>query len=125
MKIPDLFKTILLSVILGIFSQAATAQAPAKVSDGIMTNANGMTLYTFDKDADGKSACAGPCLANWPALLAQDSDKSSGDYTVIARDDGKKQWAFKGKPLYLWVKDKNPGDKTGDGVNGTWHVAKP
>jgi predicted lipoprotein with Yx(FWY)xxD motif len=125
MKVFNTFKVLLLTVILGTFASAASAQAPAKVTDGTLTNAGGMTLYTFDKDTDGKSACSGPCLANWPALAAQDSDKASGDYTVIARDDGKKQWAFKGKPLYLWAKDKNPGDKTGDGVNGTWHVAKP
>lgn len=44
---------------------------------------------------------------------------------TITRDDGAKQWAYKGKPLYLWTKDTKPGDKTGDGVNGVWKIAKP
>jgi len=42
----------------------------------------------------------------------------------VTRDDGSKQWAYKGKPVYLWVKDKKPGDKTGDGVREVWHVIK-
>jgi predicted lipoprotein with Yx(FWY)xxD motif len=58
-------------------------------------------------------------------LLATESDKPSGDYTLIMRDDGKKQWAVKGKPLYFWSKDSKPGDKTGDGVLKLWQTAKP
>jgi predicted lipoprotein with Yx(FWY)xxD motif len=50
---------------------------------------------------------------------------ASGDYSIVTRDDGKKQWAFKGKPLYYWVKDQKPGDQTGQGVNNVWQVAKP
>ena len=104
-----------------------TSSAPAKVADGVLTGPNGMTLYTFDKDAagSGKSTCNGPCATNWPPLMATDMDKGSGDYSVITRDDGKKQWAMKGKPLYYWVKDMKPGDKTGDGFNKVWQVAKP
>jgi predicted lipoprotein with Yx(FWY)xxD motif len=49
-------------------------------------------------------------------------DASSSDWTVITREDGSKQWAYKGKPLYLWIKDQKPGDKTGDGVNKVWHI---
>jgi predicted lipoprotein with Yx(FWY)xxD motif len=102
----------------------AFAQAPAQKMGGMMTNNAGMTLYTFDKDAGGKSACNGPCAGNWPPLMAGADDKASGDWSVIARDDGSKQWAYKGKPLYLWSKDQKPGDMTGDGNNGIWHVVK-
>jgi predicted lipoprotein with Yx(FWY)xxD motif len=103
------------------------AEAPAKVAGGVLTGPNGMTLYTFDKDAagSGKSVCNGPCATNWPPLMAAESDKASGEYTVITRDDGKKQWAMKGKPLYFWAKDAKPGDMTGDGFNKVWQVAKP
>ncbi len=103
------------------------AQNPAKMADGMLVGPNGMTLYIFDKDAagSGKSVCNGPCATNWPPLMASDSDKASGDYMVITRDDGKKQWAMKGKPLYYWAKDTKPGDKTGDGVQGVWHIVKP
>lgn len=127
MKLSHLFAAPLLA--LGLFGCAnmATAQMPATAKDGVLTNSAGMTLYTFDKDAagSGKSVCNGQCAANWPPLMAKDGDKASGDYSVVTRDDGGKQWAYKGKPLYLWVKDQKPGDKTGDGVNNVWRVAQP
>ena len=104
-----------------------TPAAPAMVSDGVLTGSNGMTLYTFDKDAagSGKSVCNGPCATNWPPLMAGGSATASGEYSVVARDDGAKQWAYKGKPLYFWIKDQKPGDRSGDGVNNVWRVAKP
>lgn len=109
------------------FAFSASAQMPGgvKSADGVLTNAAGMTLYTFDKDAGDKSACNGPCATNWPPLVAAADAKASGDWTLISRDDGARQWAYKGKPLYLWAKDQKPGDKTGDNVNNVWHVAKP
>jgi predicted lipoprotein with Yx(FWY)xxD motif len=126
-------KTNLMCALLASLTLAACAgggmyaAAPAKVMDGALTGANGMTLYTFDKDAagSGKSLCNGPCATNWPPLFAMDSDMASGDYSIVMRDDGKKQWAFKGKPLYYWNKDQKPGDRTGDGFNNVWHTAKP
>jgi len=120
--------TTTLSLTLAVLGGcAAIAAAPAKVADGVLVGPNGMTLYTFDKDAagSGKSTCNGPCATNWPPLMATASDTASGDYTVITRDDGAKQWAVKGKPVYYWIKDTKPGDKTGDGVNKVWQTAKP
>ena len=101
--------------------------APVMASGDMLTGSNGMTLYTFDKDpaGGGKSVCNDACATNWPPLLAMSGDAASGDYSIVTRDDGKKQWAVKGKPLYYWVKDQKSGDKTGDGVNNVWHVAKP
>ncbi|HQR97167.1 MULTISPECIES: hypothetical protein [unclassified Polaromonas] len=106
---------------------ASMSSHPAKVADGVLVGPNGMTLYTFDRDVtgSGKSVCNGPCATNWPPLMAAATDKASGDYTVITRDDGKKQWAMKGKPLYYWVKDTKAGDRTGDGVQNVWHIVKP
>lgn len=105
----------------------AAAPAPAKTEGGVLVGANGMTLYTFDRDpvGGGKSVCNGPCAANWPPLAAGADAKTGGDWSVITRDDGSKQWAYKGAPLYYWVKDQKPGDKTGDGFNNVWHSAKP
>jgi predicted lipoprotein with Yx(FWY)xxD motif len=106
---------------------ASAGSGPAMVSNGVLTNSAGMTLYTFDKDpaGSGKSVCNGPCAKNWPPLMAMASDMASGDWSVVTRDDGSKQWAYKGKPLYLWVKDQKPGDTTGDGFNKVWSLAKP
>ena len=109
-------------------SMTGGAMAPyTKVNDGMLVGGNNMTLYTFAKDAagSGKSMCNGPCATNWPPLLVDGSPALSGDYSVITRDDGKKQLAFKGMPLYFWVKDTKPGDKTGDGfLNGAWKIVK-
>ena len=93
---------------------------------GMLVGSNGMTLYTFDKDeaGSGKSVCNGPCATNWPPLFAQAGDMADGDWSVVSRDDGKQQWAFKGKPLYYWAKDQKPGDATGDGFNKVWRVAR-
>jgi predicted lipoprotein with Yx(FWY)xxD motif len=109
---------------LAVAGAALAQDAPAKRTGGMMTNNAGMTLYMFDKDAGGKSACNGSCAGNWPPLMAGSDAKASGDWLVITRDDGSKQWAYKGKPLYLWSKDQKPGDMTGDGFNGAWHVVK-
>ena len=108
------------------FAQAA---APAKVADAskgkALVDAKGMTLYTFDRDAAGKSNCNGQCAQNWPPLMAAADATASGDWSVVTRDDGAKQWAYKGKPLYTWVKDTQAGEVTGDGVNNVWHIAQP
>ena len=110
-------------------SSAASAQMlkTADTAKGkTFVDSKGMTLYTFDKDAAGKSACNGPCAENWPPLMAAADAKAAGDMTVVVRDDGKKMWAYKGKPLYTFKKDTKPGDTTGDGfLNGAWHMAKP
>lgn len=114
------------------FVLAATiAQAdPAKVAETAkgptLVDAKGMTLYTFAKDRGGMSVCNGKCAANWPPLTAAAGDKAMGDWSMITRDDGAKQWAYKGHPLYTWINDKKPGDITGDGfLGGAWKVAQP
>jgi predicted lipoprotein with Yx(FWY)xxD motif len=110
-------------VCASVFAGAQTMPAK-KAADGTWTDSAGKTLYIFDRDAGGKSACNGPCAVNWPPLMVVGAGTASGDWTIIVREDGGKQWAHKGKPLYTWSKDQNPGDKTGDGVNSVWHVAK-
>lgn len=100
--------------------------APVKYSGGVLVDSAGMTLYTFDKDpaGSGKSVCNDKCAVNWPPLKASAEDKPRGDYTIITRDDGSKQWAHNGKPLYLWIKDQKPGDMTGDGFNKVFHMVR-
>ncbi len=105
-----------------------TSSIPVKTEAGALVNPDGMTLYTFDRDqaaGAGKSVCNGQCAANWPPLTAAEDASPSGDYGIVTREDSKKQWAYKGRPLYLWIKDRKPGDKAGDDFNKVWHVAKP
>jgi predicted lipoprotein with Yx(FWY)xxD motif len=115
---------LLLSAMLAAATVSAQNAAPAAMKDGMLVGSNGMTLYTYDKDADGKSMCNGKCAENWPPLGADGASAASGDFSVVTRDDGKKQYAYKGKPLYHFIKDQKPGDKTGEGTNNVWHVAR-
>ena len=115
-------------VLAGCAQMAGMAgSAPARTVEGVLVNQDGMTLYTFDKDAagSGKSVCNGPCATNWPPLMASADAQASGGWTIITRDDGGKQWAYNGKPLYRWIKDQKPGDRTGDGFNNAWRLARP
>ncbi|HXW41745.1 MAG TPA: hypothetical protein VEK75_11105 [Xanthobacteraceae bacterium] len=125
-------KSVTVSFAFGVLSlglAAALAQTPATTADTgkgkALVDSKGMTLYTFDRDAAGKSNCNGQCAVNWPPLMAAADSKASGDWSVVTRDDGGKQWAYKGQPLYAFVKDAKPGDVTGDGVNNVWHIAAP
>ena len=89
----------------------------------VLTGANGMTLYTFDKDTAGVTNCYDKCATNWPPLMADAAAAAEGDFTIVDRTDGTKMWAYKGAPLYYWKDDKAAGDVTGDGVGGVWHTA--
>lgn len=123
-------KTILaLGLAAALLAGCATmnpAPAPAMMKDGMLVNASGLTLYTFDRDhaGSGKSVCNGTCAINWPPYLAAASAQPHGDYTIVVRDDGQRQWAFKGKPLYTWPEDQEPGDKYGDNKNKIWHIVQ-
>ncbi len=94
------------------------------MAGNVMTNAGGMTLYTYDKDEIGKSNCDGACAIYWPPLLSGAAAMPAGKLTLVTRDDGVKQWATEGKPLYTFADDKNPGDINGDGYKGIWHVVR-
>lgn len=118
-----------LALVLALGLPAVALADPAMTADTakgkILTTAAGMSLYTFDMDKDGKSACTGACASNWPPLAAGSSDMASGDWTLITRDAGVRQWVYKGKPLYTFKMDMAKGDETGDGVKGVWHLARP
>jgi predicted lipoprotein with Yx(FWY)xxD motif len=131
-KEKDMRKSFMLAiaVLTTVTAMAFAQMAPTKTGDStkgkVLTNDKGMTLYVFDKDSGGKSACNGPCAGNWPPLTASDSAMPMGDYSVFTREDGTKQWAYEGRPLYTWKDDKKTGDITGDGrLNGAWHIAQP
>lgn len=90
----------------------------------VMTDPKGITLYTYAKDTTGVSNCtAGKCLQNWPPYTAQSQTGTfPANITVIKRSDGTLQYAWKGMPLYYFIKDKDSGDSYGNGVGGVWSV---
>ena len=89
----------------------------------VLTDADGMTLYIFDKDEPGVTNCYDKCAVNWPPLMAEEGATAEGEFTLVDRTDGGQMWAYKGWPLYYWKDDMEPGDITGDGVGGVWHLA--
>jgi predicted lipoprotein with Yx(FWY)xxD motif len=103
--------SLIVTLTAALVTSVAVAQtAPTKIGDSakgkVLTSGSGMTLYVFDKDADGKSACNAACTGIWPPLAAPASATATGDYTIVARDDGSEQWAYKKRPLYNWKNDQ-------------------
>ncbi len=118
-------------LVVGTVASADSPPAPlkhAKVAQmgEVLVGPSGMTLYTFANDKEpGKSACTGPCAENWPPFKPEaNAPAPKAPLSIITRDDGAKQYAYKGKPLYYWKNDKKAGDATGHGVNNVWAVAK-
>jgi len=127
-----MIKTIAAGLILSTLALApvaalAATAVPAKLATTSMgkawVNTRGMALYTFEKDTATQSNCNGPCAVEWPPLRAKRGAKPSGEWTLVARADGRQMWAYDGHPLYSFVDDKKPGQVTGDGEDG-FHLAK-
>src|SRR5690554_4515282 len=108
--------TVMFAATTLIVAMAAHAQAPFDTQNGVLVDESGMTLYIFDKDiADsGQSSCYDGCATNWPPAEAAADAQADGDYTIIERKDGTRQWAYRGQPLYTYIKDNKAGDRTGD-----------
>ena len=96
----------------------------AAFAEGMMTDGDGMTLYIFDNDSGGASACYDDCAAKWPPYLAQAGEAAQEGWSQVGRKDGAMQWAYDGKPLYYFKGDHAKGDHMGDGMGGVWHMLK-
>ncbi len=96
-----------------------------------LITADGMTVYTYAKDTAGTSTCTGDCAKAWPPYTLMPKDRLAlgtglkGKLDLIKRDDGTMQVTYNGMPLYLFAKDKVPGDATGQNVGNVWAVVKP
>jgi len=98
----------------------------------IVVDANGKTVYTLSADSPGVSTCSGACANAWPPVLvdpamagAMMTDASMQGVGTLQREDGSMQLTINGMPLYGFVRDTQPGDANGQGVNafgGTWSV---
>jgi predicted lipoprotein with Yx(FWY)xxD motif len=132
-------KTAATSAATGSPSAASPAASATTVRIGdtslgkVLVDERGMTLYTFKNDPpnEGKSVCNGNCASIWPPVPAPASGNPSkpadaaGAIVVITRDDGSKQVAYAGQPLYRYTPDTAAGETKGEGVGGNWFVARP
>jgi predicted lipoprotein with Yx(FWY)xxD motif len=106
----------------------------AKTSLGrILVDSHGRTLYLFEKDKNGKSACSGQCAAAWPPLIAKSKPRAASGAKAsllgtTKRADGRRQVTYKGHPLYTFVKDTKKGQTNGEGVDAfgaLWWAVSP
>ncbi len=131
MKFVKLASTALSILAISAGSALAASHGNANVMSSTVGGVNyimnktHMALYTYDKDEKGVSNCYGECAAKWPPATLDANADMPESYTLIKRKDGTMQIAFKGKPLYSWVKDKKIGDISGDGIGGVWRLARP
>ena len=113
-------------------ASSATVLATAGTALGkVVVDADGRTVYVFDKDTPGSgtSACTGACLATWPPVTATSGDLTTdgvtGQVGTITRDDGTEQLTLGGMPLYSYSGDSHAGDVTGQAVGGIWWALSP
>ena len=125
--IEKIMKSIrLLSVLLFSFHALASAApaGPITEKEGVARDSAGRTLYVFSKDKPGTSNCAGDCNKSWPAFIAKLGAKATEDLSLVAREGGEMQWAYRGQALYFFAGDRTAGDMNGEGMAGVWHAAR-
>ena len=90
----------------------------------LFVNQDGLTLYTFkqDREQPGTSVCVDECAKMWPPVAAPADATPLGDWTTVQRPDESLQWAYKGQPVYIYVKDTHPGAIVGEKASGFWDV---
>lgn len=106
---------------------ATVAVASTELGD-VLVDGEGRTLYLFDNDSEGSSACSGDCAARWPPLIGEPSAGDGADASLlgtIERDDGTVQVTYAGHPLYRFAADSAPGDTQGQAVGDVWWVVAP
>jgi len=112
-------------LLVGDVVAADNGEAPLRRRNAVMVDIQGRGIYTYDLDTDpDRSVCDEMCRILWPPIIASDDAKPSGRFTLADRADGRKQWAWDGKPLYRWISDRRKGEANGDGVAGVWRLVR-
>ena len=96
----------------------------------LLVDSQGMTLYEFEKDKGPESTCYGECAKYWPPLLSKGEPQPSNGAEAsllgtTERKDGTMQVTYNGRPLYLFVEDKKPGEANGndfEGFGAEWYA---
>jgi predicted lipoprotein with Yx(FWY)xxD motif len=108
-------------------TSSATPQARAEVKlaetkiGKVLVGAQDRTLYLFEKDKNGKSACSGPCAQAWPPYVTEGKPKAgngvkAAQLGITKREDGTTQVTYNGHPLYYFIKDQKAGDTMGQHI---------
>jgi len=108
-------------------SSSSSAVKTATINGAtVLTNAKGLTLYSFAPDTMTTSNCNGTCAQLWPPVHGPVTSGPgvTGRLGTITRADGAIQATYNGHPLYTYVADTAPGQAKGNGLNasgGVWH----
>lgn len=86
-----------------------------------LQSSSNLPLYVYGPAASGKSVCNAACERQWMPLLAPAGEQPLGQWTILMRSDGRRQWAFDRYPVYTYLHDK-PDMPTADGADGVWHL---
>jgi predicted lipoprotein with Yx(FWY)xxD motif len=119
-------------------ASASTEGAPITVGTAsgvgkVLVDSKGLTLYYFQKDQNGESACYGACEKGWPPLTTEGKPQAGeGAMTsklgTTERKDGTTQVTYAGWPLYTFVEDKKPGEDNGTdskAFGASWYPLHP
>ncbi len=109
------------------------ATASGSLGTFLVAGAKKMTVYLFEADKGGSSACSGACASAWPPVTTTGTPTAGGGASsamlgTITRSDGSKQVTYNGHPLYYFVHDKAAGEVAGQGVKAfgaSWYVLAP
>jgi predicted lipoprotein with Yx(FWY)xxD motif len=82
------------------------------------------SIYVCDRDKSGAPTCTGECSRRWPPVIASKGSQPVGAWTLVKRADRSMQWRYRNRPVYTNANDK-PGETSGEGVEGVWHVVVP
>jgi predicted lipoprotein with Yx(FWY)xxD motif len=98
---------------------------PAQFERDRLVDRSGVSLYTYDRDVayGGKSVCTAACLETWRPFLAAPGARRVGEFALIPREAGERQWVYRGKPLFRYAGDRAPGDTYGHGADNLWRMA--
>jgi predicted lipoprotein with Yx(FWY)xxD motif len=128
---------VAVTVAVGTASAGASGTTRVQVRHGslgrYLVDGRGRSLYLFERDRGGRSACFGACAYAWPPLLAKGrvargAGVSSSKLGTIARRGGTRQVTYAGHPLYLYGGDSRPGQIRGEGLNqfgAPWDIVSP
>jgi len=96
------------------YGMDSTTAALSGRGEMVFADGRGMTLYTYAQDPVGKSVCVADCANEWIPVQVLAGAEAVGDWTIVTRTDGSKQWALRGKPVYTYVNDIDPGSVGGN-----------
>ena len=110
----------------GDSDEVAYDSASQRLVGGTNSTNPGFTLYAFDSDlGSAGSTCNDSCATSWPPVLVTDGEVANiSGLSLMTRDDGSSQAAYKGRPLYFYSGDTEASDTSGQSVSGWWKVGQ-